>query len=80
MTNHNFMVRGLVVNNDVPGAVQRIRQIRIYPWSQRDNPKPLRSVSMSGKPLNTLAPGGMEYWARLSAVINNNPVHERVVS
>lgn len=77
MTNHNFMARSLVENNDVAAAVKRINEIKIYPWSQRDNPKPLRAVSMSGKELNTLAPTGLEYWARVAAVINNNPVHER---
>ena len=54
-----------------------IKKLRVYPWSERDNPKPNKFVSMSGKTINTLPPRGMEYWARLSAFINNNPVQER---
>lgn len=77
MTNHNFMVRGFVVDNDVAGAVQRMKQIRIYPLAERDRAGPLKTLSMSGKELNTLAPDGIEYWRRLAAVVNNNPVHER---
>ena len=34
-------------------------------------------VSMSAKTMGTIPPDGIEYWARLSAFINNNPVHER---
>ena len=36
-----------------------------------------RSSPCSGKTIDTLPPAGLEYWARLSAVINNNPVQER---
>ena len=77
MNNHNFLVRGLVVNNDIPAAVQLVKKVRIYPWSERDNPKANKFVSMSGKSFSTIPPDGIEYWARLAAVINNNPVHER---
>jgi len=77
MNNHNFMVRGLVRNNDVAAAVAVVKKVRVYPWSERANPKALRTVSMSGKAINSLAPAGLEYWERVSAVINNNPVHER---
>ena len=30
-----------------------------------------------GQDDETIPPDGIEYWARLSAFINNNPVHER---
>ena len=78
MNNYNIMVRGIVANldKDVPVAVERVRKMRIYPLSER-NPKPNKYGSISGKTVNTLPPTGIEYWARLSAVINNNPVHER---
>ena len=77
MNNYNFMDRGLVENNDIAAAVNLIKKVRVYPWSQRDNPKPNKVVSMSAKTMNTIPPDGIEYWARLSAFINNNPVHER---
>ena len=56
---------------------QLIKKMRVYPWSERDNPKANKFVSMSGKKMDTIPPDGIEYWARLSAFINNNPVHER---
>ena len=79
MNNYNVMIRGLVSNfgSDVPVAVQRVKQMKAYPWSERNSPKANKFVSVSGATINTLPPGGLEYWARLSTVINNNPVEER---
>ena len=76
MNNHNLLVRGIIVDNDVPAAVENVRKVKVYPWSEREDPKPNRFVSISGKLIDTTPPGGMEYWARLASVINNNPVQE----
>ena len=76
MHNHNLLVRGIIVDNDVPDAVARIRNVKVYPWSEREDPKPNKFVSISGALIDTTPPGGMEYWARLAAVIENNPVQE----
>ncbi len=76
MNNHNLLVRGIIVNNDIPDAVQRIRKVKIYPWSEREDPQPSKFVSISGKLIDTTPPSGIEYWARLATVINNNPVQE----
>jgi hypothetical protein len=77
MNNYNAMIRGIVVNNDVPDAVRRVRTLRIYPWSERGKPRPNTFISISGKTIDTTPPGGIEYWARLASFINNNPVQER---
>jgi hypothetical protein len=77
MNNYNIMNRGLVENNDLAAAVNLIKGMRVYPWSQRDNPKANKVVSMSGPKMETTPPDGIEYWERLSGFINNNPVHER---
>ena len=77
MNNNNILVRGLVQGDDVAGAVAMMKKLRIYPYSQRENPKPNRTFSGSGKAIDSLEPEGLEYWKRLSDVINNNPVHER---
>ena len=76
MHNHNLLVRGIIVDNDVPDAVERVRKTRVYPWSEREDPKPNKFVSISGALIDTTPPGGIEYWARLAAVIDNNPVQE----
>ena len=62
---------------DTAEAVETVKKLRVYPWSERSNPKPNTFSSFSGKKIDTLPPAGLEYWARLSAVINNNPVEER---
>jgi hypothetical protein len=77
MNDHSFMVRGILVDGDIPAAVQRVKQVRIYPWSERAQPKPTKFVSMSGVEIDTTTPSGLEFWERLSRFINNNPVQER---
>ena len=76
MNNHNLLVRGIIVGNDVPDAVERIRHAKAYPWSEREDPKPNKFVSISGKQIDTTPPEGMEFWARLATVVDNNPVQE----
>jgi hypothetical protein len=79
MHNHNLLVRGIIVDSDVPAAVERIRNVKVYPWREREDPKPNKVVSISGALIDTTPPSGLEYWARLAAVIDNNPVqkHDR---
>ena len=77
MNDNNILVRGLVQSGDVAAAKDMMTKVRVYPYSQRDNPKPNRSFSATGKSINSLEPEGLAYWQRLSEVINNNPVHER---
>ena len=78
MNNYNIMVRGLVTNMvDTAEAVQTVKKLRIYPWSERSNPKANTFSSFSARKIDTLAPAGLEYWKLLSDVINNNPVEER---
>ena len=77
MNDNNILVRGLVQGDDVAGAAAMMHKLRVYPYSQRENPRPNRYLSGSGKAVDSLEPDGIEYWKRLSDVINNNPVHER---
>jgi hypothetical protein len=77
MNNNNILVRGLVQNGDVAATQALMKELRVFPYSQRDNPKPTRSFSGTGKAINSLEPDGLAYWQLLAEVINNNPVHER---
>ena len=77
MNDYNVMVRGIAVNGDFASAVDVVKKMKVYPWSERANPKPTTFVSFSGRVVHTLPPTGLEFWARLSAFINNNPVQER---
>jgi len=77
MNNYNVMVRGIVVNNDKDGAVNNVKHVKVYPYSERSAPRPNKFTSFSGMSFSTLPPQGLEFWSRLSVFINNNPVQER---
>jgi hypothetical protein len=79
MNNYNLMVRGILTGGmeNAPEAEATVRKLQVYPWNARDNRAPNKFISFSGKAVNTLPPQGIEYWALLSAFINNNPVQER---
>ncbi len=51
--------------------------LRIYPYSQRDNPPPTRHISPAGRKWSGEQPRGLAYWEGLSQVINEEPVIER---
>ena len=51
--------------------------VRIYPWSQRDDPAPTRIVSPEGKPWLGDQPRGLAYWERLHEIYQTEVVDER---
>ena len=63
--------------DNAPETVQTVKQLRVYPWSERANPEATEFISISGIEIDTLPPHGLEFWSRLCAFINNNPVEER---
>ncbi len=54
-----------------------LKKIDIYPYAERKNPKPRGYITPNGKPWLAAHPRGMEYWVRLSDVLNREPVAER---
>jgi hypothetical protein len=54
-----------------------LKQIAIYPFAERANPKPRGYITPQGKPWLAAQPRGMEYWERLADIINREPVFER---
>lgn len=77
MNDLNFMLRGIVKNGDVAAASGLLKKLRVYPYSESDNPKPNRFFNATGQPINLLEAEGLDYWKVLSDVINNNPVEDR---
>ena len=77
MNDYMFFLRGFVENDNVESAVQLFYDVKIYPYSQRHNPKPNKVFPSTGKHINTIEPDGIEFWQLLSDVINNNQVDER---
>ncbi len=51
--------------------------LRIYPYSQRDNPPPTRHLSPDGRKWSGMQPHGLAYWAGLAKVIDEETVLER---
>lgn len=77
MNDLNVLVRGLVQDGNVEGATAMLRKLRVYPYSQRANPKGNRFFNATGKAINLLEADGLDFWKALSAIINNNPVESR---
>jgi hypothetical protein len=53
--------------------------VRVYPWSQRENPPTTRYLTPDPDKLMQMPtmPRGMEYWERLAAAIQDEPVEDR---
>jgi hypothetical protein len=68
-------IRLMPKNRDDRVAV--LGQIKIYPFSERDNPKPRKVVTPEGRKWMAAAPVGLRYWELLADTINREPVAER---
>jgi hypothetical protein len=83
-----FVVRsptfGVVIFNraldpDPEKADELSKGVRIYSWAERDNPPATRFLTPDPDKLAKFQnpPRGMEYWKRLAAVIQREPVEDR---
>lgn len=77
MTTANFLlgIRLMSTERDVRMAL--LDKIEIYPYSERENPKPRGHMTPDGTPYQSMQPRGMDYWVRLADIINREPIHER---
>ncbi len=57
--------------------VALLEKVNIYPFSEKDNPRPRGYIRPEGKPWQGTAPRGMEHWERLADILNREPVFER---
>ena len=62
---------------DAAKARALINGLKIYPYSQRENPSPTRHVSPNGRKWSGMQPRGLAYWEGLAKIIDEEPVHER---
>lgn len=51
--------------------------VRVYPYSDRENPTPTRLVSPDGKPWSGIQPRDLRYWELLHDIVQDEPVEER---
>jgi len=67
--------RGFQVDGSTRQAVEATQQrLRLYPWSQRDNPPSMTFVNASGTYHNTIHRMDYGFWDELNAQIQDEPV------
>ena len=66
-----------VLDPDPSKARLLIDGLKVYPYSQRENPAATRHISPAGRPWSGEQPRGLAYWEGLSKIIQEEPVHER---
>ena len=53
-----------------------IKSLKLYPYSQRENPPASKFIEANSRDWSQVQPRGMTYWERLSDIINNEVVQE----
>ncbi|MEP9375963.1 DUF1254 domain-containing protein [Aquabacter sp. CN5-332] len=72
-------VRALPVNADVPGAMDALRAVRIYPLGAA-NPTPVKMVDTTQMPADSTSlrwEDNIQFWQVLHRVINEEPIVEK---
>jgi hypothetical protein len=73
----NIFVGQRVLDPDPAKAKAAMAAMRIYPYSQRDNPPHRAHLTPDGRKWSGTQPRGLAYWEGLSKVINEEPALER---
>ena len=72
-----YLARAFVKEGNVAAAVDTLKTIRIYLLTQKDHPPETKISLTNGRPMNSIAPRGFEYWERVASLVNSEPVEER---
>ena len=74
----NSLLLGIrLMPTDRNERMKLLKKVAIFPYAERNNPKPRGYITPEGKPWLAAQPRGLEYWRRLADVINKEPVFER---
>lgn len=74
---NNLLLGIRLMPTDSTERIRLLEKVIIYPYSERNNPKPRGYFRPEGKKWMAAQPRGMAYWERLADIINREPVHER---
>lgn len=74
---NNLLLGIRLMSTDRDERMAQLKKIEIYPWSERENPRPRGYITPNGKRWLAAQPRGMKYWERLADVVNREPVFER---
>ncbi len=73
----NIMVGHRALAADPAKANEWVQQLRLYPYSKKDNPPATRFLKPEGRKWSQMPPRGLGYWERLADIITREPVAER---
>lgn len=76
-TTNNIMHGLRVLTPDPQEAAALTASYQVYSYAQRESPRPIRIISVAGKPWSGWPASGMEYWRVLAKMLNEEPVQER---
>jgi len=73
-------VRALPVGGDVPGAMDALRKIKIYPLAEAAKATPLQAIDTTQMSLDNTAlawEGNLQFWEVLARIIDEEPLVEK---
>ncbi|HCS92666.1 MAG: DUF1254 domain-containing protein [Thiohalocapsa sp. PB-PSB1] len=73
----NLLVGIRLMATDEAQRLADLEAIQVYPYAERDNPKPRGYIRPKGKPWMAAAPKGLAYFERLAEWLEKEPVAER---
>ena len=74
---NNILLGIRLMATDPEKRIKDLEQIHIYPYAERDNPKPRGYMRPEGKPWMAAAPEGFEYFELMAKWLEREPVAER---
>ncbi|MFN4866436.1 MAG: DUF1254 domain-containing protein [Cyanobium sp.] len=70
------LIRAFVDKDGIEATVKRVKDtVRVYPWSQRNNPPKTDFVNLSGMKVNTVHANTFEFYEEIDAVIQKEPAN-----
>ena len=73
----NIFLGVRLIDADPESAKQALAQLKMYPYTQRDNPPEMEILDAGTTSWSGVPPRGMEYWQRLDDVIQREPIEPR---
>lgn len=77
MTTNNLVLGLRLMSTDADERMKALKSIKIYPYSERAQPKPRGYITPNGRQYSSWMPRGMDFWVRLADIINREPIRER---
>ena len=74
---NNILLGIRLMATDPDQRIRDLEQIQIYPWAERDNPRPRGYMRPEGKQWMAAAPAGLEYFELFARWLEKEPVAER---